>query len=175
MKTQKIIICLVLSLGCYMQTTCLKAQQDRTEIYEPIFLSGPRVGLTYIGDGEDARLLKEELSVNPFISQFGWQFESRFFTLSNGTSGLVEGVILLGGMEQNVVLPSANLLFGIRSPKGAEFGMGPSFSASGLGYVLAVGITFKAEHVNFPVNLAFEPSPNGAKFSLLIGFNARNR
>ncbi len=72
MKTQKIIICIVLILGCSLQTTGVKAQQDKIEIITPVYLNGPRIGFTYINEGEFADFLKSELDLNPFITQLGW-------------------------------------------------------------------------------------------------------
>ncbi len=46
----------------------------------PLQLSGPRIGLTAIG-GELAKTLKDEFDAFPLITQFGWQFEWRYFSI----------------------------------------------------------------------------------------------
>jgi hypothetical protein len=119
--------------------------------------------------------LKDKFNASPTITQFGWQFETRYFTLKSGTSGLVEGVILIGGIEQGLFLPSGSLLIGLRNPNGLEFGFGPNLSLSGVGFVFAGGVTFHSENINFPVNLALVPSSDGLRLSLLFGFNARHQ
>jgi hypothetical protein len=152
-----------------------------------IHYNGPRVGVTFFGPGS----AKDRLSKNnyePFIIQFGWQFETRLFSLDNGTTGLVEWVLLAGGVEKGLFLPSATMLIGMRGGKeGFEFGLGPNLSVSGIGMAFAVGGSFKSGKLSFPVNLAIVPSVNnrlndsgerhstGARVSLLVGFNTRVR
>lgn len=145
------------------------------KIVEPLELAGPRIGFTYIGAGSTAEALKTEFNASPFITQFGWQFEKQYFALDNGTAGLVEFVGLIGGLEQGLFLPSANMLVGVRSSTGAEFAFGPNISISGAAFVLAVGHTYKSGNLNFPVNFAVVPSSKGVRFSLLFGFNAQTR
>ena len=137
-------------------------------------LSGPRIGFTVLSQKYSDNLEEEfGTQVNNFMTQFGWQFETRVFTLDNGTSGLFEFVPLIGGLEQGKFLPSLSALVGIRGPKGLELGMGPNISLAGAGIVLAAGTNFKAQGVNFPVNFALAPSKDGARFSVLFGFNSR--
>lgn len=147
--------------------------------YEPdpipsIHLDGPRVGLTVL-TGNLAKKMENEFQASPIISQFGWQFESQYFTLDNGTAGVVEFVALLGGLEQNLVIPSASLLIGLRSYKGIEFGVGPNVSVGGASFVFAGGYTFSTNGIHFPINLAVVPGKDGTRVSLLFGFNAVKR
>ena len=156
-----------------------------------VHYGGPRVGMTFVGEGLIASSIKPS-GGEVFISQFGWQFETRLFTLNNGVSGLFELIPLVGGLDKGMFLPSASMLFGIRTEKnGLEFGMGPSVSRSGFGMILALGGSVKSENVYFPINLAFMPSyekeithpatgetmvlPTGIRISLLVGFNTRNK
>ncbi|MGZ5243293.1 MAG: hypothetical protein ACXWDO_12740 [Bacteroidia bacterium] len=138
---------------------------------QTVKLGGPRVGVTYIAAGKTRDMLKDEFGASPIISQFGWQFETRFFTTDQGTSGMVEFVPLIGGLEQGLFLPSLNCLVAIREKSGYEFGVGPNLSLAGAALVFAVGTSFQTSGVNFPVNFAVVPSKNGARFSLVVGFN----
>ncbi len=154
--------------------------------YTRIRYNGPRVGVTFIGPGAIQDYLSERRKA-PLVVQFGWQFETRLFTINNGTSGLVEWVLLVGGTEQGLFLPSATMLLGMRSGmQGYEFGIGPSLSVSGIGMAFAVGGSLKSGKMYFPINLAVVPSaykkngiqgegPTGVRVSLLIGFNTRVR
>jgi uncharacterized membrane protein YkgB len=162
------IIFLMISFMSISQSV---AQFDVPEV-EPISLNGPRLGFTYIAPGAMADKL-DERGINPFITQFGWQVESRFFTLPNGVSGLVEAIGLIGGLEQNTILPSASVLIGIRSAKGFEIGVGPNLSVGGAAIVIAGGATIQSNYINFPINFAVVPSTEGVRFSLLFGFNAK--
>lgn len=165
---------LLVSIGASAQTEPTPPMSSQPVI-EPIKLSGPRVGFTYIAPGALADRLKKELNVDPFVTQFGWQFETQYFSLPDGTAGLVEGVLLVGGLEQEVILPSASLLVGIRSSKGLEFGFGPNISLSGPSFVFAVGGTLRSGYLNFPINLVLAPSRDGFRWTLLFGFNARTK
>jgi len=148
-------------------------QQDVPIVPEAVRLGGPRIGFTVIGPGEMSERMHER-GYSPFLTQFGWQFETRIFTLSNGVSGLVEFVPLIGGVEQGLFLPSISALVGIRGPKGFEIGFGPNLSyPSGAAVVIAAGTSFSIDYVNFPINVAVVPSTNGMRFSLLAGFNYR--
>ncbi|SMB94881.1 hypothetical protein SAMN00120144_2097 [Hymenobacter roseosalivarius DSM 11622] len=150
---------------------------DEESAYDEVHLNGPRVGFTVLSSGvlNKARRNDGLHDLNPFITQFGWQFETRIFRLPNGTAGLLEVVPLIGGLEQGKFIPSLNALIGIRGPKGLEFGVGPNLTPISAGVALAVGTSFRSNGINFPVNFAVVPGNGGARFSLLIGFNSRRR
>lgn len=141
---------------------------------ESLKLSGPRIGFTVLSTKYRDNIQEDyDTDVNAFMTQFGWQFETRVFTLDNGVSGLFEFVPLIGGLEQGKFLPSLSGLIGIRGAKGFEFGLGPNVSLAGAGIVMAVGTNFQSQGVNFPLNVAFAPSKDGSRFSVLFGFNSR--
>jgi len=142
---------------------------------EPIHLDGPRIGFTILPQGVLNKARDRGTDLNPFITQFGWQFESRLFRLPNGISGLVEFVPLVGGLEQGQFLPSISGLLGVRGAKGFEFGVGPNLTPLGASLVLAVGTSVQSNGLNFPINLAVVPGSDGVRVSLLLGFNARHR
>ena len=121
---------------------------------------GPRIGVTYLGPGETNNRMNNifDRNINPVITQFGWQFETRFFTLDNGASGLIEFVPMIGGLEQGLFIPSITTLVGYRSKKGYELGMGPTLSLGGVGVLFAAGTSLKSGKIVFPINLAFIPS-----------------
>jgi len=160
---------------------------DESIGYDRIRYNGPRVGITVFGEGS----IKDDLKSRKYqgvVSQFGWQLETRLYTTPNETSGLVEWVFLIGGVEQGLFLPSASMMFGIRGRDGLEFGMGPNLSVGGVGMVFAVGGSIKSGKVVYPINLAIVPSvknsifsdngervPTGIRLSLLVGFNTRVR
>jgi len=137
-------------------------------------LTGPRLGLTYFTNGK-VDFGAYDAPKSPVMTQFGWQFETRYFTLKNGTQGLIEFVGLIGGMDQGLFLPSGNVLIGIRDAKGFELGFGPSLSVGGASFVIAAGMSFRTENVYIPVNLAVTASPKNPRVSLLVGFNGRKK
>jgi len=141
----------------------------------PINLSGPRFGLTVLSNGVIDKLKEENIQIRPMITQFGYQFEKRFYGGQDGLSAVTEFVVLAGGLEQGVVLPSFNWLVGLRTKKGVEFGVGPNVTPVGTAMVYAAGATIRSGALSFPVNVAVAPSKSGVRVSLLTGFNMRNR
>lgn len=138
-----------------------------------INLSGPRFGLTLV-TGRLADRLDEDFDAMPVITQFGWQFERQFIGRDDGVQTLSEFVVLVGGAEQGLLLPSVSWLVGVRNSSGTEFGVGPNVSVAGASLVFAFGVTHSTETLNFPINFAIAPSSEGMRFSILVGFNARD-
>ena len=151
-------------------------------------LNGPRIGMVYLMGDVPERLQKGGI---PVLTQIGWQFENYFFRDESGWTGVSEYVLMVAGMERELLLPSASWLVGIRSPTGIEFGIGPTLSmatmaqgisddefgatnVSGLGAVVAAGMTFRAGRVNFPVNVALVKSGESNRFVLSCGFNLQD-
>lgn len=142
---------------------------------EAVRLDGPRVGFTVLSRGVVNKAHDNGVDITPFITQFGWQFETRLFHLPNGMSGLVELVPLVGGLEQGQFIPSVSGLLGVRAAKGFEFGVGPNLTPLGASLVLAMGTSIQSNGINFPINLAVVPGQDGVRVSLLVGFNSRHR
>ena len=167
-------------------------------------LSGPRVGITFITEGQISDYINEGLDFDEdenkgygktgfsYTTQYGWQWETKFSDGGN-IVGIVEWVALIAGLERGMFLPSASSLVGIRNYKGFECAFGPNLSLSGIGMALALGYNFKSGNLNIPVNLAFVPSikkegnyiyngndvdygySTGSRISLIVGFNMNKR
>ena len=138
-------------------------------------LSGPRFGLTALSTGVVDKLHERNIDVGPNISQFGWQFEKQFYTRNSGVAAVNEWVVLFGGLDQGVALPSLSWMVGLRTREGAEFGIGPNITPAGVALALAGGVTFRAGNLNVPMNVAVVPSKAGTRISILTGFNMRRR
>lgn len=148
----------------------LPEKKEQDDFVERRHYSGPRVGLTVVGPGAGQDALRMEGKRNVY-SQFGWQFETRMFTLENGTSGMLEFVPMVGGVDMAKFIPSFSGLIGLRTREGFEFGVGPNlaffsgtnsfghrYTTANLGIVLAAGMSLKSGKVYFPINIAFVPS-----------------
>jgi hypothetical protein len=138
---------------------------DPTESVVEHNLSGPRLGFTVLPDGK-ARSL------------FGWHSENQVASGSRGPWLLVERVFLLGGLEDDVIMPSFSLVFGMRMPSGFEFGVGPSVGIGPMGMntaiVLAAGNSFRLGGIRMPVNLALTFDRDGHnRLSLVTGWAIR--
>lgn len=169
MKTIGFVIQLLISSISLAQDTL------KPVIYRnPYNLSGPRIGVTYLSSEFVQSIEKKhDVKLNPWIAQIGWQWEKRFFTVRSGTTAVSEWVILVGGFEQERLLPSLSWLLGMRNSKGVELGAGPNLSLSGTAFVLATGITLTSDEVHFPINFAVVLSRSGPRFSFLLGFNIK--
>ena len=147
---------------------------NEVSVVKPLNLSGPRAGVTYLAPGVQAKV--EEFTghgVAPLITQFGWQWETRMFSMEGGATGVSEWVLLVGGLEQDLLLPSLTWLVGIRSPRGTEFGVGPNVTPAGTALAIAGGVSLRSGPLFIPVNLAVVPSRSGVRISVLTGFNMR--
>ena len=138
-----------------------------------ISLSGPRFGVTSLSQGVVDKLHERTIDVKPLITQFGWQAERQFFTRDSGVSAVNEWVLLLGGLEQGVALPSLSWMVGVRTREGAEVGVGPNITPAGVALAFAAGMTMRAGAINVPMNFAVVPSQAGTRVSFLTGFTLR--
>jgi hypothetical protein len=164
----------LLSLGALPGVVHAQAPVDgyAVIITTPDNRSGPRFGVAVLTRGsESARQQNKPFS--PVTSLFGWQIEHPFDIGPEMPTLVTELVVLVGGLEQNVVLPSATWLIGMRQPNGVEFGVGPTVTATGTQIAFAGGITQKFGNVNVPLNLAIAPSRVGMSLSITAGFNVR--
>jgi len=177
---KKLIITMIFGLGFL----CINAQT--AEVTSIQKLAGPRIGITFLMPGSSADFVNEGFDSDwdgssglATIAQYGWQFETRFAE-GGDIMGIVEWVILTGGMEQGLFLPSFSSLVGLRTSNGYEFAIGPNLSLSGMGMVFTTGYNFRSGDLNLPVNIAFVPGkngawggddPTGARVSIMIGFN----
>jgi hypothetical protein len=140
----------------------------------PVNLSGPRLGATFLSPGVAQKLRDNQLDAGWAFSQFGWQFEKRIKTGPSGLSAVNEWVVLAGGLEQGLVIPSLSWLVGLRTGSGVEFGLGPNVTPAGVALALAGGVTVSKGALNVPFNIAVVPSKAGVRVSVLTGFNMRN-
>ena len=134
-------------------------------------LSGPRLGAVFISASPASSFLRGDLALDQtgelppsfddfakgaLTSLYGWQFESRFAD-GYDVTGIVEWIVLVGGMERGKFLPSVSSMVGARLESGLEFAAGPNLSLAGVAMVFGIGYNFKAGDLNLPVNLAIVP------------------
>ncbi len=138
-------------------------------------LAGPKVGITMVSSGSLASILRKDVGMfsdevreewtgstgkyGAVMSQYGWQWESRFSDGGNIT-GIVEWIALIGGMEKGMFLPSVSSMVGLRTDKGIEFAAGPELSLGGIAMLIGAGYNFKFGKLNVPVNITYVPSQN---------------
>jgi hypothetical protein len=160
-------------------TVPLGAQTVPTVLTPPpvaktVTLSGPRFGFTSLGEGVVEALHERQIDVGNSISQFGWQFERQFYRKDSGVAAVNELVLLVGGLDQGVSIPSATWMVGLRTKEGTEFGIGPNVTPAGVALAFAAGVTIRTGILNIPMNVAVVPSKAGTRISFLTGFNMRN-
>ena len=148
------------------------AQTPRATAY-PVSLSGPRIGATFLSPGVANTLRDRQIDTGWALSQFGWQFEKKIKTGPSGLSAVNEWVVLAGGLEQGIVIPSLSWLVGLRTGSGVEFGLGPNVTPAGVALAMAGGVTISKGALNVPFNVAVVPSRAGMRVSVLTGFNMK--
>lgn len=94
-------------------------------------LNGPRMGASYTEGfaGERMQAGKEAGGYNmyPVNFQIGWQQEYQYLSAGD-FQALIEGIVLVGGLESGKFIPSFTFLNGFReSRSGWEFAFGPTF------------------------------------------------
>ena len=177
-------ITLLILMACLMLSSAEVYSADRM-----IFILGPRVGATYIvcpvADFNQAiqeAFPDPDRTYFPFITQFGIQIEQRIRLGDTESHFAFQEVIVLGGLDQNIIIPGINLLVGFRSHFGLEIGLGPNISVKyipgqsveiPITVVYAIGWTFSFSDVYVPLNLAVVPTPKDGRprITLLTGFN----
>jgi hypothetical protein len=168
MFTRTVVAAFALVLGSAMS---LEAQQPQ-DLTRQVNRSGPRFGFTFLGGTiTDTLRAKRNIDVTSVITQFGWQFEHQFAGVEGGPVALNEWVFLVGGLDQNVFLPSISWLIGVRFPNQFEVGVGPNVTPAGVSLAFSAGMTFRAGALAIPVNVALVPSKIGLRSSILTGFN----
>jgi hypothetical protein len=103
--------------------------------------NGPRMGAALV-TGDMSDILQADLADGgwdlpfPVLTQLGYQLEGAYLSAGN-FQALIEGMVLLTGVEQGMFNPSFTFINGFRNSKsGWEFGFGPTFrfSKSAWGY-----------------------------------------
>jgi hypothetical protein len=174
MKTYTIVRHGVYALAAMMLcASSTYAQAPGPRPLTPVSLSGPRLGATFLSPGVAQKLRDNQIDAGWALSQFGWQFEKRIKTGPSGLSAVNEWVVLAGGLEQGVVIPSLSWLVGLRTGSGVEFGLGPNVTPAGVALAMAGGVTVSKGALNVPFNIAVVPSRAGVRVSVLTGFNMR--
>jgi hypothetical protein len=147
-----------------------RGRQEVVPRARSIDYSGPRFGVTWLPKTAVDSLKAHNIKVGQTITQYGWQMEHEIHVSEDGPRVLNEWVLLAGGLESGVFLPSFTWLIGARDKAGNEIGVGPNGSIAGVGLAAAAGITFHNGGINFPLNVAVAKSKTGARYSVLTGF-----
>lgn len=175
--TCALTITVAASLSAQTLSNTTNAAVGRPDVPPPartLSLAGPRFGFTFLNDDLVQKLADDkDITVKNTVSQFGWQFERQFYSKEDGPTVLNEWVLLVGGLDQGVVMPSLTWLVGLRTRDGAEFGVGPNVTPLGVALAVAGGINIRAGGINIPMNFAVVPSKEGMRVSMLTGFTLR--
>ena len=97
--------------------------------------NGPRLGVTAVVGGSTQILMADPRTGGfgyslPALTSFGYQFE-QVFVNSGDFQALFEFIPLIAGLEYGRVIPSANVLMGMRNSRtGWEFAVGPNFTTT---------------------------------------------
>jgi hypothetical protein len=133
---------------------------------------GPRFGLTYLSPAVvDHAKDKNNLDLAPVVIQVGWSWEQRFVISPQSPMPMTQFVLLVGGAEQGVFLPSLTWLIGVRGLGGGEAGFGPNVSLTGMSMAFAFGVAKRVGALNIPFDVGVVVGKPGLRVSFLTGFN----
>ena len=170
------VAALVLSAGAVsaQQSGVPVPQSTQTKKLTRQHLSGPRFGFTvFTGDVADKRIAA---GLEPIMTQFGWQFETRIMSAESGNQALMEWIVLIGGVEQDELNISVSWLAGYRMENGVEFGVGPNISFNKdsdkptTSMIVAGGVTLPFGDLYIPLNMAVSIAQGGPRFTTLLGW-----
>jgi len=117
----------------------------------------------------------------PVYSQIGLSTEQRIALGDSRHSFVFHELLLIGGIDQNIVLPEVDLLLGIRFASGLSVGIGPNVSLRSadsdatptVALMAGIGWTFRLADFNVPLELVIVPLPADwmPTGSILSGFD----
>lgn len=162
---------LIAPLLVLLATTLAQAQADTAANAGSGRYWGPRFGATFLSSGVVDEAKSRSIDVAPVITQVGWSWEQRFVIGPTSPMPMTQFVLLIGGAEQGVFLPSLTWLIGVRGLGGGELGFGPNVSLGGVGMAFAAGLTKRAGALNIPFDIAIVVGDPGPRVSFLTGFN----
>jgi hypothetical protein len=145
------------------------AAAQRVAVNEVHNLSGPRIGMTFIG-GISSQRLRDEFGLSSFTSEFGWQFEQLIAPKPGGMHLIVRETILAAGIDNGTFVPSLNATVGFRQPRGLELSLGPSLSVFGTGVALTAGWNFVYGTTSIPVNVTYTKNGDATRLTIVGGF-----
>ena len=109
----------------------------------------------------------------PVTSLFGVIAEQRILLGDTDSHFAFQEVVMIGGLEQSIALPTASFLIGYRDSSGFEVGFGPNVTLAGIGVVVAAGYTISYRGVFVPIDLScvLPNAQRPASVALTTGFN----
>lgn len=183
MKRAALLLMCVVALcsGAYAQERAIRESTVRMEY-------GPLAGATYVlmePPAFNTRIQKlypnDDASYFPLFSEIG-VFAKQLTKLGDTDTYLTfQEMLLFGGLDQNMAMPTLRFLLGFESRLGMEFAVGPyvAFNTPEDGtqlrfsFAYVVGWTLSNEGVSIPVYISFVPYPSywQPRFSLITGFS----
>jgi hypothetical protein len=136
-------------------------------------LFGPRAGITYVAADPDSftTSVNDIYHTNndyfPLFSEIGLSVQQHIRISTTESYFTFQELLLIGGLDQNIVLPSISLLLGYVSPFGLNVGLGPYLTLQGsegkagiaASMVFKAGWTFRIHDVALPVSFTIVPLP----------------
>ena len=177
------VVCIV--FFAVISISILPAEEQESP---PWLWLGPRIGVTGVVsktsefDDTIQQFFPKSRQYFPVYSEIGMAVAQRIRIGGGGYQLFLQERILVGGLDQTVVLPSLSLLLGFSTPFGLEIGLGPDFSlesksdetviAPAMVYTLGWSF-FTAEGVKIPVVFSAVPIPPEGKprLSVLTGLD----
>jgi len=171
----------------FLSVISISILQAEEEQSQPWLWVGPRIGITGVVskpadfDTNIQQFFPKSRQYFPLFSEIGVAVEQRIQIGDSGYELFLQERILVGGLDQTVVLPSISVLLGFSTSFGLDVGLGPDFSlesksdgaalAPAMVYIL--GWSFTLDGKKIPLLLSSVPIPpeGKARLSLLTGLD----
>lgn len=174
MKQAIVTVCLLVLAA----TSAVNAQSNDQRPAGFSFVIGPRVGgsYTFMTPSDYSTFVQKLYPPNnyfPANTLFGVNFEQRILLGHTRSHFAFQEIVLIGGLEQSIAMPTGAFLIGYRDFSGFEMGVGPIVNMAGVGVVAALGWTLSFQGVFIPIDVSVT-LPSGARaasLGLTTGFN----
>jgi hypothetical protein len=186
-RIAKLLICLVFFGVISISVLPAEEVSAGEEKTPPWLWLGPRIGVTgEISKPSDFDDRIQEFQPKsrdyfPVYSEIGLAIEQSIQLDQKEHRLFVQERILVGGLDQTMVLPSLSLLLGYRAASGLQIGLGPDFSYESDGgdaelaaaMVYTLGGSFTLDGKKIPIVLSAVPIPPEGKprLSILTGLD----
>lgn len=168
-----------------ISVSTLPAEQEKAS--PPWLWIGPRIGVTGViekpSDFDDRiqEFQPKSRDYFPVYSEIGLAIEQSILLDQKEHRLFVQERVLVGGLDQTMVLPSLSLILGYRAASGLQIGLGPDFSLENddgdgelaAAMVYTLGWTFTLNGKKIPLVLSAVPIPpeGEPRLSILTGLD----
>ena len=152
-QSNRLIVAAAVTCSLFAIATPAWSQALPPRVTHEIDLSGPRFGMTMLGQASVDKLMEKDIVVKPTDHAVRMAIRAPA-VCQQGRAHCPDRVGATRFRPRaGVALPSLNWLVGVRTPTGTEFGVGPNITPLGVGLVIAAGCDGALRRAEHPTQL----------------------